>query len=330
MVYIREGIPSRKLTFQNTPIDIQIIPFELNLNKQKWVFFAIYRPPKQHLNYFLEHLSAMLDFYYEKYDRLLLIGDFNIETENIIFSDFIDSYDMASLINDKTCYKSTDGTCIDLLLTNCKKSVINCLTIETGISDHHLMIYGMLKATYSRLPPKEFIYRSYKNFDLNVFLDDLSNKLAENVTSKQNYKCFQQTYEKVLEIHAPCKKKVIRGNSKPHVTKTLRKEIMRRSQLKNVANKTKLKKDIDAYKKQRNLVVNLNKTQKHFFFSNIDTNDPKKSLWEVCKPYFSNKGTNEEKIILLEDDTVTTDDETLANKFNEYFCNITKGLQSLT
>ena len=44
--------------------------------------------------------------------------------------------------------------------------------------------------------------------------------------------------------------------------KELRKTIMKRSKLKNKANKTKLPVDINNYKKQRNYVANLNKRAK--------------------------------------------------------------------
>ena len=46
-----------------------------------------------------------------------------------------------------------------------------------------------------------------------------------------------------------------------HITKPLHQAIMKRSKLKNKANKTKLLTDIRNYKKQRNYVVNLTKMQ---------------------------------------------------------------------
>ena len=45
---------------------------------------------------------------------------------------------------------------------------------------------------------------------------------------------------------------------KPHVNKDLRSAIMKRSRLKNEANKAKSLDDIISYKKKRNLIVNLN------------------------------------------------------------------------
>ena len=49
------------------------------------------------------------------------------------------------------------------------------------------------------------------------------------------------------------------GKNKSHVNKFLRRAIMKRSKLKNKANKTKHPIDIKMYKKQRNYVVGLNK-----------------------------------------------------------------------
>ena len=119
------------------------------------------------------------------------------------------------------------------------------------------------------------------------------------------------------------KKKFIRGNSKPHFNQELRKEIMKRSHLKNVVNKSGDVKDKIAYKKQRNLVVKLNREQRKLFFNKIDTENPKQSLWNVCKPYMG-KSTSEDQFLLLDpdSDTVISDESQIANMFNDFYCNI--------
>ena len=53
-----------------------------------------------------------------------------------------------------------------------------------------------------------------------------------------------------LEKHAPKKKKWLRGNSEPHITKPVRQAIMKRSKFKNKANKIRLLIDIRNYEKQ--------------------------------------------------------------------------------
>ena len=51
----------------------------------------------------------------------------------------------------------------------------------------------------------------------------------------------------------------VRGNTKPHVNKNLRKEIMKRSNLKNIASKSGKSEDKKRYNIQRNVVTKLNK-----------------------------------------------------------------------
>ena len=75
---------------------------------------------------------------------------------------------------------------------------------------------------------------------------------------------------------------------------------MKRSQLKNKANRTKKLEDITKYKKQRNLVVKLNRESKTKYFDNIQTSKNSKPFWDKCKPYVSNKNAHgDSKIILI-------------------------------
>ena len=46
-----------------------------------------------------------------------------------------------------------------------------------------------------------------------------------------------------LNKHAPIKKRIMRGNNQPHVTKSLRKAVSR-SKIKNIANKTNCHSDL--------------------------------------------------------------------------------------
>ena len=68
----------------------------------------------------------------------------------------------------------------------------------------------------------------------------------------------------------------------------LRKAIMKRSKLKNEANKTKLPVGVIDYKKQRNYFVNLNKSAKFKYFSRYDGKDAK-HFWVTYKSYFLNE-----------------------------------------
>ena len=60
----------------------------------------------------------MLDHYCRQYENFILIVDFNCEIGDDVISDFVGSYELASLVRSQTCFKSGSSQCIDLILTN--------------------------------------------------------------------------------------------------------------------------------------------------------------------------------------------------------------------
>ena len=70
---------------------------------------------------------------------------------------------------------------------------------------------------------------------------------------------FQNYFTSILDKYGAKKTQFLRGNKKAHFNKSLWKEMMIRSRLKNKANKSKNSIDIVKFKWQRNLAANLNK-----------------------------------------------------------------------
>ena len=92
------------------------------------------------------------------------------------------------------------------------------------------MVVSVLKHTFRRYAPKELVYRDYKNFDRVIFKKELDEKLNQQINE---YKHFEQIFLETLNVHAPIKKKLLRANHVPYMTKALRKAIMKRSELKS-------------------------------------------------------------------------------------------------
>ena len=57
--------------------------------------------------------------------------------------------------------------------------------------------------------------------------------MLNNGDGKNNYLEFEKNFVETLDKHAPKKTKILRGNHKPHSNETLRKAIMKLSQLKS-------------------------------------------------------------------------------------------------
>ena len=71
---------------------------------------------------------------------------------------------------------------------------------------------------------------------LQSFLYELNYCLSQNTLD--SYNDFENVFNNIFQRHAPLKTKLGRANNKPHVTKALRKAIMKRSKLKLFATKT--------------------------------------------------------------------------------------------
>ena len=78
LVYINSSLLYEMLTKFKLPNNIQIIPFELNLKKDKWLLVRIYEPTSQNNQYFVSILSDLLDFYSTEYDNKVVPGDLNL------------------------------------------------------------------------------------------------------------------------------------------------------------------------------------------------------------------------------------------------------------
>ena len=129
------------------------------------------------------------------------------------------------------------------------------------------MITTFFKLHFSRLRPKVITYRSYKKFHEEKFLNDLkeTNIIMNEKDPTQNYQSLTKKFLTIVNKHAPLKKKIVRENQAPFMTKEFQKTIYTRSRLTNKMNKNPTEKNITAYKRQRNLCV-FTKNKKHKIF----------------------------------------------------------------
>ena len=112
-----------------------------------------------------------------------------------------------------------------------------------------------------------------------------------------NFKRFISSCNKILDQHAPQKKKYLRSNQSPFMNKSLSKAIMLRSKFRNIFVKKGREENRRNYSKQRNLCVALLGKGKREYFGNLDEkkvcdND---KFWSVVKALLSNKVVSNER-----------------------------------
>ena len=132
IAYVKEGlIAKRILEYEN--LNIETICIEITISKRKWCLTFAYRPRyNNNKAIFFMKLNKSLCNIARKYENILIIGDLNINFDNLKMgdthshmSDLRDTFPLSNLVNGVTCVKSQNGTSIDVMFTNRPKSVHN-------------------------------------------------------------------------------------------------------------------------------------------------------------------------------------------------------------
>ena len=104
LLFIREDIPTKVLSFETSPIEGFFV--EINLCKKKWLLCCSYNPETNNIKNHLPALSLSLDISSSQYEHFIVLGDVNVEVENRDMEEFCKNYNQKSLIRVPTCYKN--------------------------------------------------------------------------------------------------------------------------------------------------------------------------------------------------------------------------------
>ena len=131
------------------------------------------------------------------------------------------------------------------------------------------MVITVLKQTFQRSSLKDLVYRDYENFDRPTLRRELEKKLNQQINE---YRHFKQIFLEVLNAHAPIKRKLLRANHVPYMTKTLRKAIMKTSELEGKYVKNETNENLKSYKKQMSFCSKLYKKVRKKYYEMLDLN----------------------------------------------------------
>ena len=73
LAFVNSNIPSKKPKIPGCLSDIQVMPVEINLKKQKWLVVTIQTHPSQCKNYFITELTKILHKYRGSYENIGLL-----------------------------------------------------------------------------------------------------------------------------------------------------------------------------------------------------------------------------------------------------------------
>ena len=183
--------------------------------------------------------------------------------------EFCSSNGLKNLINEPTCYKNSEKpTCIDLILTNQPTLFQHSTVLETGLSDFYLLTVPEFKMSFQKCKPHIITYRNYKNYDNDAFRSEIQSFCSVNET---DLGLFKKSIFCIFNKHAAIRKKYLRANQSPFMTKELHNAIMKRSKYRNKFLKDKSQTSRENYKMQRNLCKKLLRKTKKSYFESLNT-----------------------------------------------------------
>ena len=141
-------------------------------------------------------------------------------------------------------YHKDNSSPIDLFLTNKLNFFQKINVIETGLSDHHKFICTFLNLVSKSLNQRLFAIETTKN-------------LMRPDGPKENYDFLTNTFINTANKHVPLKKKFIRENQAPSITRNFRKEIYTTSRFRNKYCESLLKKMKNSIKNRKTNVLPL-------------------------------------------------------------------------
>ena len=136
----------------------------------------------------MKYMSQALDNLNATYEKIILIGDSNVELSEENMSYFLNVYNHKNPVKQKTCFKNPENPpCIDLILTNCQRSFQSTCIFETRLSDFHKMT---VTCHFSKQKPKIIFHQNYKKFHYEIFRTELDNELLTHDICNIEYQHF--------------------------------------------------------------------------------------------------------------------------------------------
>ena len=238
-----------------------VFPFGASSIRCSFVICIVYRPPSATLNWFDTELCDALISVMPMNKPIYIFGDLNCNLLNSsdpasqALINFCASFNLTQLIRQPTRITESSATLIDVILTSHENSIIDTQVMPSSISDHDL-IYVVLKLKRQRPKPVYITTRSFKNYQQDVFLRDISMVpwcIADCFDDiDDSLYAFNALFNEVLDKHVPIRKVRIRGRPSPYITDEIRELMKSRDRWRKIARRTSSPDAWTVYEKLRN------------------------------------------------------------------------------
>ena len=265
LFYIRSDIPHRRRCdlepSNQISHGVEIMVIEARLYEmEKWFLVIMYKTAKVTNESFENTLTEICQSLEKESTHWFVMGDTNLDMNH--------EKSLSDPVDGPTCFKGDKPSSIDVLLSTEPKRFKTPLNSTCSLSNFHNLTCVATKLHKPHIAPKTMYYRSYRNFDDDIFLNDVQNIpfWVSDIFEDEDDRLwsFGKMFSDMIDKNAPIKKKTLKKPSLPYMNSSLRRAIHKKNMLHNSYRKGKV--PWKTYRKQRNLTTAINKQSKATYF----------------------------------------------------------------
>jgi Reverse transcriptase (RNA-dependent DNA polymerase) len=289
-MFIRAGIRYKILAKSPDACIINYLFVEIKYHGHDCLIGLVYNPPRIEG---LPIIAQLMQEYYPKYERSLLLGDFNVNllvstprcTE---FQQALDDVCLSVISRIATNYTSAIPTLIDICASCDPDSIKMFSQISLpGMNTGHDLIYGsyeICEVAQNNVEVPHHFYRSYDRIHMEQLIADIEaqdwSAIYNMSDPDQQLQHFNKIIIWLLNLHAPLRKYVKKDPVNPWFTFDVEKAVIERNIAYRVWKRRKTISDRNRYKDLRRRVHYLIRQAKRSYMSRfLNPNLPSKTLW---------------------------------------------------
>lgn len=343
-IFVKRGLEFKEINLTKYVSEIDCELAAVQIKELDLIVITVYRSPKGDYDNFIRLMDSLL--FEIKFKNIFVCGDFNIDLSKNIhhgkemqsreFLDLTASYGLHPTILEATRVTKTSSTIIDNIFTNLSKKDLKVCVQDPGISDHksQVLITKYFSIQKQRVKTSYKKVRKYNDEGMDLFKKTLVTRdWQELVCSSVDVgDCFENFIRHVkgsFNLAFPLKN--IRITSKVKKNWMTKGILISRQNLHNMAEVIKFSTNerhilyFKNYKRIYGKVLRAAKAQSNQ--NRIDHAAHKsKELWKIVKELEkgieSQKDDNKLLKLVLEDQTIVTDEEKMVENLNDFFVNV--------
>lgn len=272
-IYIKKSL---SYSIINTDYQTEQLWVKTKINGQEIAVGVLYRPPDFAVNTFVDLLELTVTNLLLSNDEIFCLGDFNIDmlkpdsVASQRLSMIFETYGLSQIVNSPTRITLSTATLIDLILTTSESIVQSVHVIPLDHMSDHELVSCTLKITGRKVKPAYKTVRDFKNFNYEIFLQDLRLIPLEIIYDINNVneklKFLNESLISLFNIHAPYKTFRITKKYSPWITDNIRLLMSLRDKARMKWRRTKSETHHNYYKALRNYTTLACKNEKKAYF----------------------------------------------------------------